>query len=79
MWCIHLSPFYASSAVHLSDVSNAFSNLRAETLAQLMAHGGAHAGAKVLVFESCVGLVLGAAAYRMGGEFSLRPTALLID
>jgi tRNA (adenine-N(1)-)-methyltransferase non-catalytic subunit len=43
-------------------------NLRAETLAQLLAHGGVHAGAKVMIFESCVGLVIGAAAYRMGGR-----------
>ena len=43
------------------------SNMRSDTLAQLISHGGVHAGARVMIFESCNGLVTGAAAYRMGG------------
>lgn len=49
------------------DIFRMFSNMRAETLAQLMSHGGVHAGANVLVFESMNGIVVGSAAYRMNG------------
>jgi hypothetical protein len=48
-----------------------FSNIRSDTLAQLMAHGGVYPGSKLLVFETCNGLITGSAAYRMGGMFSV--------
>ncbi|CAM9271442.1 unnamed protein product, partial [Ectocarpus fasciculatus] len=67
---VKCTPDILADVYHLKS-KDKICNLRAETLAQLMAHGGAHAGAKVLVFESCVGLVLGAAAYRMGGRGTL--------
>ncbi|XP_062406593.1 tRNA (adenine(58)-N(1))-methyltransferase non-catalytic subunit TRM6 [Sardina pilchardus] len=42
-------------------------HLRYDTLAQMLTHGNIHAGSKVLVFETCAGLVLGAVMERMGG------------
>ncbi len=45
--------------------------MRSDTLAQLISHGGVHAGARVMIFESCNGLVTGAAAYRMGGKMEI--------
>jgi hypothetical protein len=44
------------------------SNMRSDKLAQILSHGGVFSGAKVLVFESLVGLVVGSIAYRMGGQ-----------
>lgn len=48
-------------------VSLSFSHLRYDTLAQMLTLGNIHAGSKVLVFETCSGLVLGAVMERMGG------------
>lgn len=42
--------------------------MRSDKLAQILSHGGVFPGAKVLVFESVVGLVVGSIAYRMGGQ-----------
>ncbi|XP_059897471.1 tRNA (adenine(58)-N(1))-methyltransferase non-catalytic subunit TRM6 [Gadus macrocephalus] len=42
-------------------------HLRYDTLAQMLTLGNIHAGGKVLVFETCAGLVLGAVMERMGG------------
>lgn len=42
-------------------------NLRWDTLAQVLSHGGVYANSKVLVFDSALGLVVGAIAYRMRG------------
>lgn len=42
-------------------------HLRYDTLAQMLTMGNIHAGCKVLVFETCAGLVLGAVMERMGG------------
>lgn len=47
------------------------SHLRYDTLAQMLTLGNIHAGSKVLVFETCAGLVLGAIMERMGGRCSL--------
>jgi hypothetical protein len=41
--------------------------MRSDKLAQILSHGGVYAGAKVLVFESVVGLVVASLAYRMDG------------
>ncbi|XP_078086465.1 tRNA (adenine(58)-N(1))-methyltransferase non-catalytic subunit TRM6 [Mustelus asterias] len=41
--------------------------LRYDTLAQMLTLGNIHAGSKVLVAESCAGLVLGAVMERLGG------------
>ncbi|XP_023656130.2 tRNA (adenine(58)-N(1))-methyltransferase non-catalytic subunit TRM6 [Paramormyrops kingsleyae] len=45
--------------------------LRYDTLAQMLTLGNVHAGSKVLVFETCAGLVLGAVMERMGGYGSV--------
>jgi tRNA (adenine58-N1)-methyltransferase non-catalytic subunit len=47
------------------------SNMRWDTLAQTLSFSGVFANAKVLVFESCLGLVTGAVAYRMRGHGSI--------
>lgn len=52
-----------------------YSYLRYDTLAQMLTLANIHAGSKVLVFETCAGLVLGAVMERMGGEFVVRPEA----
>uniref|UniRef100_UPI00398F1703 tRNA (adenine(58)-N(1))-methyltransferase non-catalytic subunit TRM6 n=1 Tax=Pristiophorus japonicus TaxID=55135 RepID=UPI00398F1703 len=41
--------------------------LRYDTLAQMLALGNIHAGCKVIVAETCAGLVLGAVMERLGG------------
>uniref|UniRef100_A0A3Q3JYK7 tRNA (adenine(58)-N(1))-methyltransferase non-catalytic subunit TRM6 n=1 Tax=Monopterus albus TaxID=43700 RepID=A0A3Q3JYK7_MONAL len=46
-------------------------HLRYETLAQMLTLANVHAGSKVLVFETCAGLVLGAVMERMGGYGSV--------
>ncbi|XP_077366529.1 tRNA (adenine(58)-N(1))-methyltransferase non-catalytic subunit TRM6 [Festucalex cinctus] len=45
--------------------------LRFDTLAQMLTLANIHAGSKVLVFETCAGLVLGAIMERMGGYGSV--------
>jgi tRNA (adenine58-N1)-methyltransferase non-catalytic subunit len=42
--------------------------LRFETLAQILSQSGIHAGTHVLIVESLVGMLVGAAAYRMRGQ-----------
>jgi len=44
------------------------SNMRYESLAQILGHAGVFAGTRILVLESTVGLVVGSLAYRMRGE-----------
>uniref|UniRef100_A0A8C9TFM6 tRNA (adenine(58)-N(1))-methyltransferase non-catalytic subunit TRM6 n=1 Tax=Scleropages formosus TaxID=113540 RepID=A0A8C9TFM6_SCLFO len=46
-------------------------HLRYDTLAQMLTLGNIHAGSKVIVFETCAGLVLGAVMERMGGYGSV--------
>lgn len=46
-------------------------HLRYDTLAQMLTLANIHAGSKVLVFETCAGLVLGAVMERMGGHGSV--------
>ncbi|GAA6106465.1 tRNA (adenine(58)-N(1))-methyltransferase non-catalytic subunit TRM6 [Tachysurus ichikawai] len=43
-------------------------HLRYDTLAQMLALGNIHAGSKIIVFETCAGLVLGSVMERMGGK-----------
>lgn len=45
--------------------------LRYDTLAQMLTLANIHAGSKVLVFDTCAGLVLGAVMERMGGYGSV--------
>uniref|UniRef100_A0A8C1YRM5 tRNA (adenine(58)-N(1))-methyltransferase non-catalytic subunit TRM6 n=1 Tax=Cyprinus carpio TaxID=7962 RepID=A0A8C1YRM5_CYPCA len=55
---------------HLYSIVNVFvyfSHLRYDTLAQILTLGNIHAGSKILVFETCAGLVLGSVMERMGG------------
>lgn len=44
------------------------SHLRYDTLAQMLTLGNIRAGNKMIVMETCAGLVLGAVMERMGGE-----------
>ncbi len=44
------------------------SHLRYDTLAQILTLGNIHAGSKIIVFETCAGLVLGSVMERMGGN-----------
>ncbi|KAM9703947.1 tRNA (adenine(58)-N(1))-methyltransferase non-catalytic subunit TRM6 [Menidia menidia] len=46
-------------------------HLRYDTLAQMLTLGNIHAGSKILVFETCAGLVMGAIMERMGGYGSV--------
>ncbi|XP_028295446.1 tRNA (adenine(58)-N(1))-methyltransferase non-catalytic subunit TRM6 [Gouania willdenowi] len=46
-------------------------HLRYDTLAQVLTLANIHAGSKVLVFETCAGLVLGSVMERMGGYGSV--------
>ncbi|TSK58035.1 tRNA (adenine(58)-N(1))-methyltransferase non-catalytic subunit TRM6 [Bagarius yarrelli] len=46
-------------------------HLRYDTLAQMLTLGNIHAGSKIVVFETCAGLVLGSVMERMGGHGSL--------
>jgi tRNA (adenine-N(1)-)-methyltransferase non-catalytic subunit len=42
--------------------------IRPDTLGRMLSHANIHAGCRALIFESCLGLVVGAAAYRMRGH-----------
>lgn len=42
-------------------------NLRSDTLAQIMSYGNIYAGQQVLCIESCMGVITGSLAQRMGG------------
>lgn len=46
-------------------------HLRYDTLAQMLTLGNVHAGSKIIVFDTCAGLVLGAVMERMGGYGSV--------
>ncbi|XP_072539224.1 tRNA (adenine(58)-N(1))-methyltransferase non-catalytic subunit TRM6 [Salminus brasiliensis] len=46
-------------------------HLRYDTLAQMLTMGNIHAGSKIIVFETCAGLVLGSVMERMGGHGSV--------
>lgn len=46
-----------------------FSHMRYDTLAQMLTLGNIRAGNKMIVMETCAGLVLGAMMERMGGKF----------
>ncbi|XP_036406189.1 tRNA (adenine(58)-N(1))-methyltransferase non-catalytic subunit TRM6 [Megalops cyprinoides] len=46
-------------------------HLRYDSLAQMLTLGNVHAGTKMIVFETCAGLVLGAVMERMGGHGSV--------
>ncbi|NXW76333.1 TRM6 methyltransferase, partial [Hirundo rustica] len=46
-------------------------HLRYDTLAQMLTLGNIHAGIKMIVMETCAGLVLGAVMERMGGYGSI--------
>lgn len=46
-------------------------HLRYDTLSQMLTLANIHAGSKVLVFETCAGLVLGSVMERMGGYGSV--------
>lgn len=44
------------------------SNLREDSLGQMLVYGNIHAGAQVLVVDTCMGLVSGAIAERQAGN-----------
>lgn len=65
---LNLTPFLSFCVLaYVSHVHSVISNMRWDSLAQILSHGNVYAGARVLVFESVVGLVVGSAAYRMRG------------
>jgi len=41
--------------------------LREDSLAQILSYANVHAGSQVLVFDTCLGIVIGSLAQRMGG------------
>ena len=45
-----------------------FSNLRIDSLAQMLTHGNIRAGMTVAVVDTCMGLVTGAVLERLGGN-----------
>ena len=45
------------------------SYLRIDTLAQMLTQANVRSGSKVLLFENCSGLVLGALMERLGGRY----------
>ena len=47
-----------------------FSNMRVDSLAQMLTHGNIRAGMTVMVVDSCDGLVAGAVLERLGGTGS---------
>jgi len=55
-----------AEALYLKDPRRIM-NLREDSLAQILSYGNVYAGCQVLVFESCMGLLTGALAHRMGG------------
>ena len=44
------------------------SNLRIDAIGQLLTYANVHAGSRVMVAESCIGLLLGAVIDRMQGK-----------
>ena len=54
------------SQVYFSKGSSKICHLRGDSLAQVLMYGNVHAGAQVLVIDSCMGLLVGAVAERMG-------------
>ena len=42
-------------------------SLREDSLAQILSYANVHAGSQVLIFDTCLGIVLGALAQRLGG------------
>ena len=50
-------------------VFHIFSNLRIDSLAQILTQGNIRAGMTVGVVDSCIGLVTGAVLERLGGEY----------
>ena len=44
-----------------------FSNMRWDSLAQIISLANIHAGCRTIVFDSVLGLVVGSLAYRMRG------------
>ena len=52
-----------------NSVFHIFSNLRIDSLAQILTQGNIRAGMTVGVVDSCIGLVTGAVLERLGGEY----------
>ncbi|XP_060088695.1 tRNA (adenine(58)-N(1))-methyltransferase non-catalytic subunit TRM6 [Heteronotia binoei] len=59
------------STMYYSREPGKINHLRYDTLAQMLTWGNVHAGNKMIVMETCAGLVLGAAMERMGGYGSI--------
>ena len=53
-------------ALFLKDARRIMS-LREDSLAQILSYANVHAGSQVLIFDTCLGVVLGALAQRLGG------------
>ena len=48
-----------------------FSNIRVDTLAQILTHGNIRAGMTVMVVDTCNWLVIGAVLERLGGTLAV--------
>ena len=57
-------------ALHLKDARR-INNLREDSLAQILSFANVSAGCKILCFDTCLGVVTGACAQRMGGYGSI--------
>lgn len=62
------STFENINIYYIVNILLSFSHLRYDTLAQILTLGNIHAGSKIIVFETCAGLVLGSVMERMGGN-----------
>lgn len=66
LWCFFFF-FNCFTTIELWRICVLCSHLRYDTLAQMLTLANVHARSKVLVFETCAGLVLGSVMERMGG------------
>jgi hypothetical protein len=63
----------------VSESSFFFSHMRYDTLAQMLTLGNIRAGNKMIVMETCSGLVLGAMMERMGGKMMFSDSVNYLD
>jgi tRNA (adenine-N(1)-)-methyltransferase non-catalytic subunit len=63
---VRCTPSSMCQALYLKD-SRKLMNLREDSLAQILSYSNLCAGKRVIVFDTCLGVVLGSCAQRMGG------------
>ena len=57
------------SSFHVVHVCSSTSDLRLDSLSQILTLSNARAGCRIIVVESCQGMVAGALLERMGGQY----------